>query len=207
LLCFAPGLLLLTGLHMLMTAYRDFRDNFATEIWIELGWADAPSIFTISEIPVALCVLVGLALLYRIRDNHRAFMAVHVLMAGGSILVGVATLAFDLGVFGPVAWMIAIGIGLYLAYVPYGSMLFDRLIAVTGAVGTAVFMIYVADAFGYTGSIVVMLWKNFGEADSTWLSFFRAFSYITAIVCTAAFAASAWYFARRARAVGPASSS
>jgi hypothetical protein len=195
---FALGLSVLTALYMLLTAYRDFRDNFAIEIWAELGWKDAPSIFTVSEIPVALCVLVGLALLYRVGDNRRAFFAVHGLMGVGTLLVGLSTLAFDAGWIGPVGWMIAIGVGLYLAYVPYGSMLFDRLIAYTGTAGTAVFMIYVTDAFGYAGSIGVMVYKNFGEADLSWLAFFRGFSYTTAIACTSAFAVSAWYFARRA---------
>lgn len=199
---FATGLVALTALYMLLTAYRDFRDNFAVELWSELGWADQPSVLTFTEIPVALCVLVGLALLYRIHDNRRAFFAVHALMAAGTILVGLATLAFDMGLLGPVGWMIAIGVGLYLAYVPYGSMLFDRLIAYTGTVGTAVFMIYVTDAFGYAGSIGVMLYKNFGEAELSWLAFFRAFSYATAIACTSAFALSAWYFARRAPSPG-----
>ena len=45
--------------------------------------------------------------------------------------------------------MILNGLGVYLAYVPYGSVLFDRLIASTGVVSTAVFAIYVADFIGY----------------------------------------------------------
>jgi hypothetical protein len=197
---FAFGLIALTGLYMFLTAFRDFRDNFAVEIWAALGWADTPAIFTYSEIPVALAVLAGLAALYLVRDNRKAFFAVHWLMIGGSVLIGVATLAFDLGLLGGVAWMIALGVGLYLGYVPYGCMLFDRLIAATRAPGTAVFMIYVTDAFGYLGSIIVLVVKHSSDADLSWLAFFRGFAYTTAIVCTAAFAASAWYFARRTRA-------
>ena len=194
---FAFGLVALTGLYTLLTAFRDVRDNFAKEIWIALGWGDKPSILTLSEIPVALAVLVGLALVYRVQDNRRALMIIHWLMLGGTVLIGVATLLFDAGILGPVPWMILIGTGLYLAYVPYGCVLFDRLIAATGAAGTAVFMIYVTDAFGYAGVVGVLLYKNFGNATVDWLSFFRGFAYVTAVSCTAAFAASAWYFARR----------
>ena len=91
--------------------------------------------------------------------------------------------------------MILLGVGLYLAYVPYGCVLFDRLIAATGAVGTAVFMIYVTDAFGYLGAITINMIKNFGGASISWLSFFRGLTYVTSAVCTVAFVASAWYFA------------
>lgn len=194
---FALGLVALTGLYMLLTAYRDFRDNFAAEIWLAVGQSGKPELFTLSELPVALAVMVGLALLYRIRDNRRALFAVHGVMAAGTLLIGGATLLFDLGMLGAVPWMVLIGCGLYLAYVPYGCMLFDRLIAATGAVGTAVFMIYVTDAFGYAGSIGVLLYKLVGQAELSWLAFFRGFSYVTAVVCTGAFVVSAWYFARR----------
>ena len=78
--------------------------------------------------------------------------------------------------------MILVGTGLYLAYVPYGCVLFDRLIAAVGAVGTAGFLIYVTDAFGYLGSVTLLLYKNFGHADLSWLDFFIAFSYVTSAV-------------------------
>jgi hypothetical protein len=194
---FGVGLTLLTGLYTLLTAYRDFRDNFAAEIWLAVGQSGKPELFTLTELPVALAVLLGLALLYRIRDNRRALLAVHGVMIAGTLLIGVATLAFDAGLVGPVTWMVLIGSGLYLAYVPYGCMLFDRLIAASGAVGTAVFMIYVTDAFGYAGSIGVLVYKVLGHPDLSWLAFFRGFSYATAVVCTTAFVGSAWYFARR----------
>ena len=197
---FAFGLVALTGLYTFLTAYRDVRDNFAAEIWKAMGWGDTPIIFAASEAPVALLVLIALALIYRVKDNRKALLTVHALMLGGTALIGASTLAFDAGVIGPVTWMIAIGTGLYLGYVPYGCVLFDRLIAATGAVGTAVFMIYVTDAFDYAGSVALLLYKNFGNARVQWLPFFRGFSYVTALVCTAAFVASAWYFARQTRA-------
>lgn len=197
---FSVGLIALTALYTLLTAYRDFRDNFAAELWEEMGLGEEPLIFTASELPVALAVMLALALVYRIADNRRAFLTVHGIMLGGTAMVGLSTLAFDLRLLGPVPWMIAVGTGLYLAYVPYGCVLFDRLIAATGAAGTAVFMIYVTDAFGYAGSIAVMLYRNFGEPDLSWLAFFRGFSYLAAVFCSAAFVVSMVYFSGRTRA-------
>ena len=34
---YAPGVILLVASYVLLTAFRDFRDNFAAEIWTELG--------------------------------------------------------------------------------------------------------------------------------------------------------------------------
>ncbi len=201
----AAPLVALTGLYVLLTAYRDIRDNFAVEIWNALGWAGEPRILTVSEIPIALAVLAVLAALYRVEDNRRALLAVHGIMGAGTALVAAATLGFDLGLVSGTAFMILVGLGLYLAYVPYGCVLFDRMIAATGTVGTAVFMIYVTDAAGYAGSIALMLAKHAFGPDTPWLAFFRGLSYATGLSCTAAFAASALALHRlaRGRAVVP----
>ncbi|MEK7703374.1 MAG: DUF5690 family protein [Myxococcota bacterium] len=205
-LAYAPGLTLLTALYMLLTAYRDFRDNFAREIWDALGYGGTPSILTTAEIPIAIGVLAALGLLMVIRNNRRALLAIHAIMLGGTLLIGLATWGFQAGIVGPVAWMVLVGLGLYVAYVPYGCMLFDRLIASVGFVGTAGFMIYVTDAFGYLGSVVVLLYKSLGEPQLSGLDFFIAFSYATAIFCSVCFALSLAYFGRRAcaQAVAPA---
>jgi hypothetical protein len=191
---FAPGLLGLTGLYVLLTAYRDFRDNFAREIWDAIGFEGKPGVMTYVEIFVALGVLLSLALIMRVKDNARAVTVVHVVMLSGSLLIGLSTWAYDLGWIAPIVWMGCVGLGLYLGYVPFGCVLFDRIIAAVGFVGTAGFMIYVTDAFGYLGSVTLLLYKNFGEPDLSWLDFFRGFSYVTAVLCSAAFAFSMVYF-------------
>ena len=144
----APALIALIGTYVLLTALRDFRDNFAAEIWNELGYGGAASIFTWSEIPVAVIVLIALGTLIRVRDNASAVLCNLVLILIGLAITGIATAAFQLGWLGAAAWMIAVGAGLYLAYTPFNALLFDRLMAATAFSGNAGFLIYVADASG-----------------------------------------------------------
>jgi hypothetical protein len=193
----AFGLGALTALYVLLTAYRDFRDNFAFEIWSALGHGEAPAVLTYAELPVALVVLASLALVVRVPDNRRAFFIVHGLMLAGAALMGLATALFAGGALGGAAWMVLVGAGLYLAYVPYGCVLFDRLMAMTRTVGTSVFMIYVTDAAGYGGSVGLLLFKHWGAPDVDWLPFFVRLSYVTSFVCVAGFCASWGYFRRR----------
>lgn len=191
---FAPGLLALTVFYMALTAYRDFRDNFAREIWDAVGYAGEALVFTKSEAPIAVIVLVVLALVMLIKDNRKATTVIHAILVGGTLLIGVATALYQMGVISPLTWMITIGLGLYLGYVPFGCVLFDRIIAETRFVGTAGFMIYVTDAFGYLGSVTLLLYKNFGQPDLSWLEFFIGFSYLTSLSCAAGFLASLIYF-------------
>jgi hypothetical protein len=193
-----PGLAALTLFYMALTAYRDFRDNFAREIWDSVGYAGDALIFTRSEAPIALGVLVVLALVVLIKDNRRATAVIHGILVGGTLLIGSATALYQLGAIESLTWMIAVGLGLYLGYVPLGCVLFDRIIAETRFVGTAGFMIYVTDAFGYLGSLVLLLYKNFGQPQSSSLEFFIGFSYVTSLGCAAGFFFSLVYFYRKA---------
>ncbi len=191
---YAPGIVCLTLLYMFLTAYRDFRDNFAREIWDALGFGDQPLIFTYSEIPITLVVLVILSLVMIIRNNRKALFTIMAMMTAGSVLIGASTLAFQLNLISPAAWMILVGLGLYLGYVPYGCILFERLIAAVGFIGTAGFLIYVSDAFGYLGSVALLLYKNFGSPELSWLRFFINISYVTALVSVVFFLISLAYF-------------
>ena len=197
---YLPGLASLTGLYVLLTAYRDFRDNFAVEIWTEAGSQDVMTLLTTSETRVTVGVLFTLALLMVIKNNRTALILVHLMMLTGTALIGISTMMFQSQVITPEAWMVLTGLGLYVAYVPFGCILFDRLIAATGAVGTAGFMIYVTDASGYGGSVVLTLYRDLGEPDLSWLDFFVMVSYATSSVCTLLFGVSMVYFARKTRA-------
>jgi hypothetical protein len=190
---YLPGLLPLTALYVLLTAYRDFRDNFAVDIWKALGH-DEPAILATSENYVAFGVLVTLGILFMVRDNRFAVAVVHALMLFGTLMIGVSTFLWQIGMLDPAWWMIAVGLGLYMAYVPFGCVLFDRLLAALGTIGTAGFLIYVTDAFGYLGSVLLLLYKDLGQPELSWLEFFAGFSYATSLVCSVCFIISAFYF-------------
>jgi len=196
---YAPGLLPLTVLYILLTAYRDFRDNFAPELWGALGYADTPTILTAAEIPIAVVVLLALAAIMAISDNRRALRVLHGLMFAGALTITGSTALWQLGWLDPAVWMILVGLGLYIGYVPYGCVLFDRLIATLGVVGTAGFMIYVTDAFGYAGSVTILLIRDFGSPELSWLEFFTGLSHATGLIAALGIALSWAYFSRRTR--------
>ena len=85
---YAPGLFAIVLAYVLLTAFRDFRDNFAAEIWTALGHGGEARIFSASELPVAVIALVAMALVIMVRDNRRALMVIHAMVAGGFALLG-----------------------------------------------------------------------------------------------------------------------
>lgn len=191
----APGLIVLVLLYMLITAFRDLRDNFSVEVWEDLGVVDNASVFTRSEIPVTLAVLLLFALFFLIKNNYRAFKGMQILICVGLVMIGVVNLLFQLQIItSPMLWTILIGTGLYTAYFPYNSMLFERLIATFRCKGNAGFLIYVADAFGYLASILVLIYKEFLYTDISYLQFIIQMGYVISIVGLLAFGFNALYF-------------
>lgn len=177
-----PGLALLVGSYVMLTAFRDFRDNFAAEIWAALGFGKASAVFTASETPVAVAALLVMAAIIVVKDNLKALAVMHLVILAGFLLLGGSTLAFQLHLLSPLAWMICTGAGLYMAYTPFNAMLFDRMIAYGGRAGTAGFLIYIADASGYLGSAALLVYRNFLAVDLDWLQFFIACAYVTCLL-------------------------
>jgi hypothetical protein len=193
---FWVGLLLLFTVYFFLTAYRDFRDNYGIEIFQALGYADTPAVFMRTEFPVALGVLLALAALNFFRNHRHGLVGVYVVMMCGLMMMAGATLMLDAGLLRgrELWWMVLVGLGSYLAYVPFGTALFERLIASTHSRGNAVFAIYIADSIGYTGSIALQVYRDLFQSDIDRFEFFHAFTYVLSLLGAGLLVASCIYF-------------
>jgi hypothetical protein len=98
--------------------------------------------------------------------------------------------------------MMWVGLGLYLVYIPFNSIFFDRLIAAFSMKGNAGFFIYFADSIGYVGSVSVMLVKEGLDLNIQWTKFFSqsvmALSFVGVLITLYAI----YYFAQKHKALG-----
>lgn len=191
---FFPGIALFILAYMLLTAFRDLRDNFSAEVWQLLGYGNSPGIYTKTEIPVSVAVLVIVGAVMFVKNNKTALMINHIIIISGMFLVGAATFLFEQMWIDPPLWMMLIGLGLYMGYVPFNSIFFDRLIATFRYAGTVGFVMYLADAFGYLGSMGVLFLKEFSHVKLNWLEFFISTGYIISIFGTLLILGSMVYF-------------
>ncbi|WP_459557835.1 DUF5690 family protein [Lacunimicrobium album] len=168
-------------LYTIITAYRDFRDNYAIEMLNSLGYEGTAGGFSAMELPVGLLVTLALGGLMLIRDNARALIAIYSCMVIGMIVVGLSTWLSIAGQIDGMTWIVGIGIGAYLTYLPFNAVLFERMVALGGG-GTAVFGIYLADALGYTGSVGVQLYKDLAAQQLDRLTFFQGFSLLLSVI-------------------------
>jgi MFS family permease len=197
---FWPGFLFNLGLYITLTAMRDLRDNFEVEIWQGLvGHPVNPSVYAQIDTPVSILILGLVCALVFVQNNRMAFRLSHLLILLGFISIGLGSYLYYNHQISPFVLMYFAAFGLYLAYIPYQVIFFERLIAVFRVKGNIGFLIYAADSIGYAGSVGVLLYKEFGKHNLSWGNFFTWSLTIVAGVGTVCILLSYQYFAQKMR--------
>ncbi|WP_020470255.1 DUF5690 family protein [Zavarzinella formosa] len=178
---FGLGLIPLFGAYFLLTAYRDFRDLYGRELLLELGYPGHPGLFMSVDIWAVGGALVALACLNLVHDHRRALAVVCGFVLAGFAVIGLSTLGFRAGRIDGLEWVAAVGVGLYLAYVPFGVVLFERLVAAARFPGTSVFAVQLADGVGYSGSVLIQLFRDVAFSGTNRLEFFVPLSYAVSV--------------------------
>lgn len=195
---FLPGVVAWVGVYVLVTILREVRDSFLADMWRESGETFSPSVFTRTETFIALSILCLIAAMVWVKDNYTAFQSAQWMMLGGMIIAMVGASRFrEAGtMFQFTTW---VGLGLYLVYIPFNSILFDRFLPAFRITGNVGFLIYIADAFGYLGSVLVLMSKSVLKLELNWLSFYRDLVMITGIVGLVLILFCIFYFHRKKR--------
>lgn len=191
---FYVGIILLVTTYTFLTIFRELRDNFSVEIWKSLGYGNDSAIFTVAELPVALFTLLSLALITFVRSNYKAFNIILLIIFIGFLLTITSTLLFSSHLISGKTWMVTVGIGLYLGYVPFNAFLYERLISSFKYISNIGFVIYVSDAFGYLGSLGVVFYKNFFNYNIRWIDFFSQVGLLLSVLGLLLTTLSFFYF-------------
>lgn len=180
-----PGIAAMVAIFVVLTAYRDFRDKFEVEIWAGLGYtaeaigAQLASANTLIGISVSIL----LALFILIKNSHSAYLFNLALLILNCLMLFVSMFLFANKILNPYWWMVSIGFWMYLSYVSFHNVLFERFLTISGAKGNIGFLMYIADSFGYLGSILLLLYKELILTDGSgeqisWLNFFYDATYV-----------------------------
>lgn len=163
----------LAGLaYLFITVLRSVRADFAPEIWAGLGLSKQASGFTESKMWVALGVVLANGTLVLVRNNRSAFLIGLGLCAAGLGLAAGSILAFRAELIPPFTFMVLLGLGMYLPYVPVHTTILERLFAMTRERANVGFLMYFADAVGYVGYAAVMMGRSAFPAKGDFLNFF-----------------------------------
>ena len=93
--------------------------------------------------------------------------------------------------------MLLSGTGLFLAYIPFQVAMFERMIALFRIKANAGFFVYICDAIGYLGSVILLLYKEFFMKNLSWSNVLMRFSYMQTIVSVVIMVLAIGFFFRQ----------
>jgi MFS family permease len=194
---FLPGLITLIIVYILVTILREVRDSFMADMWRASGEQYNAGTFTQTETVISLVILVMIASMIFLHNNYQAFILTQIIMLLGFVISLTATLIYLQSALSLYLWMILVGLGLFMVYIPFNSILFDRFIATFRFSGNVGFLIYLADSFGYLGSVGVLLTKSLFQIQADWLEFYTQLVLIAGCTGIAGTVISIIYFTRK----------
>jgi len=167
------------------------------ELWTELGFLKTPWILVFSAIPIAIIVLAIIGSMILVKNNKKAFYLSISLCIGAGICFLISTFLFDAKYLNPIYWMILMGLFMYLPYLVFHTILFERWLAFFKYKGNLGFLMYMSDSVGYFCSVLVLLYKNYGTKGFLWLPFFTTTSWIIGLIIAVLGILSLLYFRRK----------
>lgn len=188
-------------IYSLLATVRDFRDNFAIEIWNEIDVNWASSDLSKTEMIAGLFVLGVIGSLSLIKNNLTGFRGTNIIVLGGILISGISTLLFQVQAINGFYWMLLIGTGMFLAFTAIQTVVFERMIALFKIKANAGFFVYICDSFGYLGSVALLLYKEFFNKEMNWSSALIQFILIQTIIGLVLLGFSTLFFHQRALAL------
>ncbi|MCP9770580.1 hypothetical protein EGI22_21950 [Lacihabitans sp. LS3-19] len=191
------GIFMIVIVYAFFTTLRDFRDNFAVEIWNQLDAGHSYLIFAKTETFIAIIVMLILGTIIFFRNNKLAYYYITILIVISLLSILLSNWLFRTNVISPQTWMTTLGIGFYLPYLLIQIAYFERLIAYLRIKGNAGFFVYMCDSIGYLGSVVLLFFKEFNTQQFNFSEIQLYLSEATGYFGILFLALQFWFFERK----------
>lgn len=194
---YMPFLSMLFIANIAIVVLRDIKEDFLVNI-IDVS-AYSPWLFAQIDSLVTLIILGIFGLMVLVKDNLKALSVLFGLIIAGMIVMSVVSFGQQQLRLSPVIWLFIQSLCLYIAYLTFQTIFFDRFIACFRIRGNVGFFIVTTDFLGYTGTVLVLVLKEFYNPDIDWAVFYNQFAGYVGIFCCVTFVCSFVYLHQRFR--------
>ena len=184
----APLLILLLGGNLLLTVLRDIKEDFLVKIFDLSGHSDW--VFAKVDTIVTLTILLLFGMMIFVRNNRKA---IYILLTGvtvASTALALISANYWRWNLPPLLWLFVMSLSLYIPYLAFQTIFFDRFIAGFKINGNVGFFIALVDSIGYSGTVLVLFLKEILQPHANWLQVFNQMGLVVGVVCAVVFALS-----------------
>ena len=147
-----PFLSIILVANFLLVALRDIKEDFLVKIFDVTGSGYSSWIFAQLDSIVTLIILIIFGLMVFVRNNMRVLLILLSLVILGMLTMSFISLRYEALQLSPVVWLFIQSLCLYLAYLCFQTIFFDRFIAcfrIRGNVGFFIVLIAFIVYLGY----------------------------------------------------------
>lgn len=192
---FMPFLTLIFIANILLVVLRDIKEDFLVNI-IDVS-QHSSWLFAKVDSVVTIIILIVFALMTYVRDNLKALSLLLGLILTCMIVMSVVSFGYRQIQLSTVTWLFIQSLCLYLAYLAFQTIFFDRFIACFKIRGNVGFFIALNDFLGYTGTVFVLVYKELFTPGLDWGYFYNMMAGYVGIVCCVVFIYSLFYLHQR----------
>lgn len=192
---FMPVLILLFVANLMLVILRDIKEDFLVKI-IDMSEHSSWMFAQVDSI-VTVIILVLFGMMVLVKSNIKVLVILLSMVVAGTATMSFVSLNYDALQLDTVTWLFVQSLSLYIAYLCFQSIFFDRFIACFKIKGNVGFFIVTIDFIGYTGTVLVLMFKEFFNTDINWLEFYNQMSGYVGIICSVAFTCSIIYLIQR----------
>ena len=194
---FMPFLTLLFVANVVLVILRDIKEDFLVKI-VDVSQYSSWLFAQIDSV-VTVIILVIFGLMVYVRNNLKALTILLSLIVVSMFCMIFLSFGYERLQLNTVTWLFAQSLCLYLAYLTFQTIFFDRFIACFQIRGNVGFFIALNDFLGYTGTIIVLVAKELFSPNIDWAHFYNLMAGYVGIICCVAFVFSLAYLPQRYR--------
>lgn len=192
---YAPILTLLFLGNFMLLVLRDVKEDFLVNILDMSG--QSSWMFARVDTVVTLVILGIFALFIFFRSNIKAIMGLMALVLAGCVTLTYVSFNYDTLDLQPVTWLFIVSLSLYIAYLTFQTIFFDRFIACFRIKGNVGFFIAMIDFIGYIGTVTLLFTKETLDIQTDWFALFNHMACFVGAACTVLFAVAGILIYRR----------
>lgn len=182
---YAPILALLFVGNFMLLVLRDIKEDFLVNI---LDMSNQSSwLFARIDTIVTLIILGIFALFAFFRSNIRALLWLMTLVIAGCLTMTYVSFHYEALDLKPVTWLFIQSLSLYIAYLTFQTIFFDRFIACFRIKGNVGFFIALIDFIGYLGTVTLLSTKEFLNIELEWFALFNHIAGFVGATCSILF--------------------
>ena len=197
---FMPFLTMLFVANIAIVVLRDIKEDFLVNIIDMSGYS--PWLFTQIDSVVTLTILAIFGLMVLVKDNFKALSVLYGLIITGMMVMAFVSFGQERMGLSPVTWLFLQSLCLYMAYLTFQTIFFDRFIACFRIRGNVGFFIAIIDFIGYMGTVTLLSTKEFLNFDMEWFALYNHMACAVGVVCAVLFTVAAVLIYKRYSAQG-----